>query len=87
MTVYPPDWEGQHRVSDPAAPPPEEGLFARIEGLVGQEAALLRIPAEERSHRQRERLRSIADELDRAFESLRDRARRLADGRNGVAAE
>jgi hypothetical protein len=86
VTVYPPDWEGQHRVSDPAAPPPEEGLFARIEGLVGEEAALLRIPAEERSHRQRERLRSIADELDRAFESLRDRARRLADGRNGTAA-
>jgi hypothetical protein len=85
VTVYPPDWEGQHRVDDPAAPPPEEGLFARIEGLVGEEAALLRIPAEERSRRQGERLRSIADELDRVFESLRDRARRLADGRNGTA--
>ena len=47
---------------------------------------MLRIPAEERSHRQRERLRSIADELDRAFESLRGRARRLADDRNGMAA-
>ena len=86
MTVYPPDWEGQHRASDPAAPPPEEGLFARIEGLVGEEAAMLRIPAEERSLQQRERLRSIADELDRAFESLRDRARRLADGDDGMAA-
>ena len=86
MTVYPPDWEGQHRVGDPAAPPPEEGLFARIEGLVGEEAAMLRIPAEERSLQQRERLRSIADELDRAFESLRDRARRLADGGDGMAA-
>jgi hypothetical protein len=86
VTVYPPDWEGQHRVSDPAAPSPEEGLFARIEGLVGEEAAMLRIPAEERSHRQRGRLRSLADELDRAFESLRDRARRLADGRNDMAA-
>jgi hypothetical protein len=47
---------------------------------------MLRIPAEERSHQQRERLRSIADELDPGFESLRDRARRLADGRNDVAA-
>jgi hypothetical protein len=86
VTVYPPDWERQHRVSQPAAPPAEEGLFARIEGLVGEEAAMLRIPAEERSRRQRERLRAIADELDRAFESLRERARRLADGSSGMAA-
>jgi hypothetical protein len=86
VNVYPPDWEGQHRVSDPAAPPPEEGLFARIEGLVGEEAAMLRIPAEERTRRQHERLRSIADELDRAFETLRDRARRLADGSDGTVA-
>jgi hypothetical protein len=28
----------------------------------------------------------IADELDRVFERLRDRARRPADGRNGMAA-
>jgi hypothetical protein len=59
-------------------PPEEEGLFARIEGLVGQEAAMLSIPAEERSREQHERLHSIAGELDRVFEHLRERARRLA---------
>jgi hypothetical protein len=78
MTVQPPDWEGQHRVEDRAAPSPEEGLFARIEGLVGEEAALLRIPAEQRSRREQERLHSIGDELDRVFDSLRARWRRLA---------
>jgi hypothetical protein len=77
MTVYPPDWEDQHGAEDPAAPPPEAGLFARIEGLVGQEAALLSIPAEERSDHQRSRLRSIGEELDRAFDKLRERAERL----------
>jgi hypothetical protein len=57
---------------------PEEGLFARIEGLVGQEDALLRIPARERTEEQHDRLRSIGAELDRAFEKLRERAERRA---------
>jgi hypothetical protein len=65
-------------------PPPdagsEVGLFARIEGLVGQETALLRIPAEERTGEQHDRLRSIAGELDRVWEKLRERAERLGDG-------
>jgi hypothetical protein len=68
-------------------PPEEEGLFARIEGLVGQEAAMLSIPAEERSHEQRERLHSIAGELDRVFEHLRERARRLAGPEHRPAEE
>jgi hypothetical protein len=57
---------------------PELTLFARVEGLVGEEHALLRIPALERSQEQHDRLRSIGDELDRAFEKLRERAERLA---------
>jgi hypothetical protein len=52
-------------------------LFARIEGLRGQETALLAIPARERTRHQREALAAIGEELDRAAEVLRERARRL----------
>ena len=78
MSVYPPAWEDQHRVGDPAAPPAEAGLFARIEGLVGQEHALLQIPADKRSEHQHERLRAISEELDRVWDKLRERAERVA---------
>jgi hypothetical protein len=53
-------------------------LFARIEDLVGEEHALLLMPAAERSEGQRDRLRSIGRELDRIFDKLKDRAARLA---------
>jgi hypothetical protein len=56
---------------------PELRLLARIEGLVGEEIALLKIPAQERSQEQHDRLRSIGDELDRVWEALRERAARL----------
>ena len=56
---------------------PELGLFARIEGLVGEEAALLAIPSHERRHEQRDRLREIAAELDRIWEKLEQRATHL----------
>ena len=49
-------------------------VFSRIEDLVGQERALLRIPDGQRTHEQRDRLRAIGAELDRAFERLRARA-------------
>jgi hypothetical protein len=78
MSVYPPGWEQQHGAVDTAAQPPEQGLFARIERLVGQESALLAIPDHKRDDHQRERLRSIGAELDRVFERLRERARELA---------
>jgi hypothetical protein len=52
-------------------------LFARIEGLVGEEAALLDIPHHERSGAQHERLRAITEELDRIWEKLRERAERV----------
>jgi hypothetical protein len=56
-------------------------LFARIEGLVGEEAALLRIPASERSDEQRHRITAIGEELDRIFDALRERAERLGGNR------
>jgi hypothetical protein len=61
---------------EPAAP--DLGLFARIEGMLREEQALLRIPARERSPYQHGRLRQIAAELDGVFERLRRRAERLA---------
>src|SRR3954447_15438752 len=68
--VQPPD--------DRAAVPADLSLFARIEGLVGEERALLEIPARERSQPQKDRLRDIGDELDRIWETLRARAERRA---------
>jgi hypothetical protein len=56
---------------------PELGLFARVEGLVGEEEALLRIPVAERNPEHHDRLRAIGEELDRIFEKLRERAGRL----------
>jgi hypothetical protein len=57
--------------------PLELDLYARMEGLVGEEAALLKIPAAERSREQHERLHVLGAELDRVFERLRERAQRL----------
>jgi hypothetical protein len=57
--------------------PRDLGLFARIEGLAGEEDALLRIPARDRSPEQHARLRDIAHELDRTFDRLRERAERI----------
>lgn len=53
-------------------------LFARIEGLVGEEAVLLATPTEQRKAHERERMRAIAKELDQIWERLRERAERLA---------
>jgi hypothetical protein len=86
MNVFPAWWE-QHRAQYMNAELPEEGLFARIEGLVGQEDALLRIPAQERTEEQHERLRSIARELDRVWEKLRERAERLAGAHKAAGGE
>jgi hypothetical protein len=49
-------------------------VFSRIEGLIGEERALLHVPARERTREQRERLHAIGAELDRVFERLRRRA-------------
>jgi hypothetical protein len=66
---------GQHPPRGPDDP--ELAVLAHVEGLVGQEDALLRIPARDRSQQQHDRLRAIGDELDRIFQTLRDRAERL----------
>ena len=58
--------------ADPAERAPEASLFARIENLIGEEHALLLIPAAERRRREHERLREIEDQLDRIWEKLRD---------------
>jgi hypothetical protein len=55
-------------------------VFARIEDLVGQEYALLRIPASERTREQRDLLHAIGAELDRVREALRARGSRADEG-------
>jgi hypothetical protein len=76
-----------HPVSiEPPGPDPSEmTLFARMEGLAGEELALLAIPAHQRTREQHDRLRAIADELDHAFATLKERAHRL--GRHEPAPE
>ena len=51
-------------------------LYAHIEGLVGEENELLEGAEEDRKEEHRERLHAIRDELDRAWETLRQRAER-----------
>ena len=50
--------------------------YAHIEGLVGEENELLEEAEEARKEEHRERLHSITQELDRAWETLRRRAER-----------
>jgi hypothetical protein len=65
---------------DGAEVPAGLGLFARIEGLVGEERALLEIPARKRSEQQKDRLRDLTAELDRIAGALRARAARPKAG-------
>jgi hypothetical protein len=67
-------------VKDLSLIPAELELFARIEGLVGEEAALLALPREKRDRKQHERLLALSAELDRIAERLRERAERLGLG-------
>jgi hypothetical protein len=59
-------------------------VFARIEELVGQEDALLRIPAKERTREQHDLLHAIGAELDRVAERLRVRVPRADADRTAV---
>jgi hypothetical protein len=60
----------------------ELGTFSRVEGLLGEEQALLAIPAEQRTPEHHERLRVVTEELDRTWEHLRRRAHRLGIARD-----
>jgi hypothetical protein len=72
-----PGWQDIRTPGDLATRSEGLDLFARIEGLVGEEHALLRIPAERRTDHEHARLREIGAELDRIWERLRERAERL----------
>jgi hypothetical protein len=72
-------FETPRRPDEVAPERPDASLFARIEGLVGEEDALLLIPARERTGEQDDRLRVVGDELDRIWEKLRERAKRLEE--------
>jgi hypothetical protein len=77
MSAFP-GAEGPLQAADPARDQTGDlGLYARIEDLAGEEAALLRIPMGERTEQQHDRLRTITEELDRVFDHLRERAARL----------
>jgi hypothetical protein len=71
----------ERRTPEGVTPPLHEGvsLFAQIEGLVGEEYALLAIPPHKRSKSDSTRLREIAETLDRIFDKLRERAEVRAD--------
>ena len=75
MSVPPP--QVPRELGDPIESAPDASLFARIEDLIDEEHALLLIPAVERGRRDHERLRAIEDQLDRIWETLRERSRRL----------
>jgi hypothetical protein len=57
---------------------PELRAYAHIEGLIGEEVALLAVPEADRTREQHERLHAVRTELDRIWERLRQRAERLA---------
>jgi Protein of unknown function (DUF2630) len=52
--------------------------YAHIEGLVGEENELLADAEKGRKEEHRERLQAITQELDRVWETLRQRAERRA---------
>jgi hypothetical protein len=84
MSLYAQAGVTPDQVKDLSPIPPELHLFARIEGLIGEEAALLQVPLAERKQEQRERLRAIEQELDRIWEKLSERAKRLGRESSGT---
>lgn len=76
MTAFP--GAEQPRGPEDYAPIPSDlSLFARIEGLTGEERRLLATAHENRTPQEHERLRAIGEELDRVWDHLRERAERL----------
>jgi hypothetical protein len=64
-------------LAEPALPEELEA-YARIEGLIGQEHALLLVPATKRLDRERRLLDAVTAELDRVVEKLKERPVRPA---------
>jgi predicted nuclease with TOPRIM domain len=56
--------------------PRDLDLYAHVEGLVGEENELMEEAEEGHKEEKRERLHAIRTELDRAWETLRQRAER-----------
>ena len=81
MSFFPHAGVPPQDVKDLSPIPPELSLFARIEGLAGEEAAIQAVARHERSREQRQRLHAISAELDRIWESLRERAERIGQSR------
>ena len=67
-------------LTPPFESPPDRpgalGVYERVEGLVGEEQALLRVPAHEREHHHHRRLQELEAELDRLGQLLERRAGR-----------
>ncbi len=76
---FEPDAELAREHNKDLSPIPRElEVYAHIEGLVGEENELLEGAEEGRKEEHRKRLHAITEELDRAWQTLRQRAERHA---------
>jgi hypothetical protein len=73
---YPEEEIAREHDEDLSPIPRDIKAYAHIEGLVGEENELLEETEEGRKEEHRERLHAIGQELDRAWEMLRQRAER-----------
>ena len=73
---YPDEEIAREHDLDLSSIPRDVEVYARIEGLVGEESELLGQAGEGRKDEHRDRLHAIRKELDRAWETLRRRAER-----------
>lgn len=79
MAGFDPDLEIAREHDKDLSPIPHDlEVYAHIEGLVGEENKLLEEAEGGRKEEHRERLHAIRQELDRAWETLRQRAERHA---------
>ena len=73
---YPNEEAAREHDEDLSRMPRDLDVYAHVEGLVGEEGELLEEAEEGRKEEHRERLHAIRQELDRAWETLRQRAER-----------
>jgi uncharacterized membrane protein len=79
VSSFYPDEDVARRHDEDLSPIPHDlDVYAHIEGLVGEEDELLEEAEKEQKEKHRERLYAIRAELDRAWETLRQRAERRA---------